>query len=71
MSREYKVKLRLIQINLKKILNINDLFKVDGNDWHQIINPFEDDCHLIEIQYGSKVIEDDIERLYFYEENVD
>jgi len=55
----------------EKILNINDLFKVDRNDWHQIINPFEDDCHLIEIQYGSKVIEDDIERLYFYEENVD
>ena len=55
----------------EKILNLNDLFKVDRNDWHQIINPFEDDCHLIEIQYGSKVIEDDIERLYFYEENVD
>ena len=55
----------------EKILNINDLFKVDRNDWHQIINPFEDDCHLIEIQYGSKVIEDDIERLYFYEENDD
>ena len=55
----------------EKILNINDLFKVDRNDWHQIINPFEDDCHLIEIQYGPKVIEDDIERLYFYEENVD
>ncbi|MBH20109.1 MAG: hypothetical protein CL851_06730 [Crocinitomicaceae bacterium] len=55
----------------EEILNINDLFKVDRNDWHQIINPFEDDCHLIEIQYGSKVIEDDIERLYFYEENDD
>ena len=55
----------------EKILNINDLFKVDRNDWHQIINPFEDDCHLIEIQYGPKVIEDDIERLYFYEENDD
>lgn len=55
----------------EKILKVNDLFKVDRNDWHQIINPFEDDCHLIEIQYGPKVIEDDIERLYFYEENDD
>ena len=53
----------------EKILEINDLIKIDRNDWHQIINPFEEDCHLIEIQYGSKVIEDDIERLYFYEEN--
>ena len=55
----------------EKILKVNDLFKVDRNDWHQIINPFEDDCHLIEIQYGPKVIEDDIERLYLYEENDD
>tara|TARA_B100001057_G_scaffold124550_1_gene123262 strand:+ start:11119 stop:11898 length:780 start_codon:yes stop_codon:yes gene_type:complete len=55
----------------EKILNVDDLFKVDRNDWHQIINPFENDCHLIEIQYGPKVIEDDIERLYFYEENDD
>ena len=29
--------------------------------------PFEVDCHLIEIQYGDTVVEDDIERLSLYE----
>ena len=36
--------------------------------WHQIINPFEEKCHIIEIQYGDSVIEDDIERLSYYDD---
>ena len=36
--------------------------------WHQIINPYNTPCHIIEIQYGEKTIEDDIERLYLYKE---
>ena len=36
-------------------------------DWHQITNPFKEDCHIIEIQYGDAVIEEDIERLNYYE----
>lgn len=36
--------------------------------WHQIINPNDVPCHIIEIQYGEKTIEDDIERLHYYEE---
>ena len=51
------------KINLKE----NDTFKVKKNEWHQIINPFNIPCRIIEIQYGSQVSEDDIERLYFYE----
>ena len=34
--------------------------------WHQIINPHNEPCHIIEIQYGEKTIEDDIERLNYY-----
>ena len=36
--------------------------------WHQIINPYADPCHIIEIQYGEKTIEEDIERLHYYKE---
>lgn len=31
--------------------------------WHQITNPFDEPCHIIEIQYGEVCIEDDIERI--------
>jgi len=34
--------------------------------WHQIINPNDEPCHIIEIQYGEKTIEEDIERLHYY-----
>ena len=50
----------------KIILNKFDHFIVDEGQWHQIINPFEDECHIIEIQYGDSVVEDDIERLSYY-----
>ena len=39
--------------------------------WHQIINPYDEPCHIIEIQYGEKTIEEDIERLHYYEETRD
>ena len=31
-----------------------------------ITNPFDEVCHLIEIQYGEACIEDDIERADYY-----
>ena len=37
--------------------------------WHQIINPYDENCHIIEIQYGEVRDENDIERLRFYEGN--
>lgn len=52
---------------IKKTLNKFDNFFISKGDWHQIINPFEEDCHIIEIQYGESVVEDDIERLSYYE----
>ncbi len=47
-------------------LNSEDLFHVPANKWHQIINPFDVDCHIIEIQYGEKTVENDIERSSMY-----
>ena len=47
-------------------LNKFDHYLVTLGEWHQITNPFEEVCHLIEIQYGEACIEDDIERTEYY-----
>lgn len=52
-----------INLGLKKIFHVEKLH------WHQIINPYDEPCHIIEIQYGDLTNEDDIERLSFYENN--
>lgn len=52
------------EITLKK----HDHLLVGLEEWHQITNPFDVPCHIIEIQYGEKTTEDDIERLYFFDE---
>ncbi len=43
-----------------------DHYLVPVGDWHQITNPFDQTCHLIEIQYGKACVEDDIERTEYY-----
>ena len=43
-----------------------DHYLVPVGDWHQITNPFNETCHLIEIQYGEECVEDDIERTEYY-----
>ncbi len=53
---------------LKK-LRTEEVFHVKVGNWHQIINPYNDPCHIIEIQYGDETSEDDIERLSYYENN--
>lgn len=50
-------------IHLKKF----DQFVVKVQNWHQITNPFDEICKIIEIQYGEDTIEEDIERLEYYE----
>jgi cytidyltransferase-like protein len=50
-------------------LTTEEVFQVKIGNWHQIINPFDDPCHIIEIQYGEETNEDDIERLSYYEGN--
>jgi len=49
-------------IHLKKF----DHYFVPVGQWHQITNPFDKRCHLIEIQYGEALIEEDIERVDYY-----
>jgi cytidyltransferase-like protein len=56
--------------NFKTIeLNYHDYFHVIKEAWHQIINPYKEPCHIVEIQYGSLISEEDIERIRFYEGN--
>ena len=47
-------------------LNKFDKYSISQGEWHQITNPFKEKCHIIEIQYGKEVTEDDIERLDYY-----
>jgi cytidyltransferase-like protein len=49
-------------VQLKKF----DHYLVPLGEWHQITNPFEETCHLIEIQYGEACVEADIERTEYY-----
>jgi cytidyltransferase-like protein len=56
--------------NKKKIqLDKFDHYLVPLGEWHQITNPFNEACHLIEIQYGEECIEEDIERTEYYSPN--
>ena len=50
-------------------LNQFDHYLVPVGEWHQITNPFDKICHLIEIQYGEECVEDDIERTEYYSPN--
>jgi cytidyltransferase-like protein len=37
-------------------------YVIPVNTWHQASNPTDEPCHILEVQYGEKCIEDDIER---------
>ena len=50
-------------------LRKHDTFSVRKNEWHQITNPFKSECKIIEVQYGEKTNEDDIERHSYYINN--
>lgn len=50
-------------------LSSEDIFHVKNGWWHQAYNENNKECHIIEIQHGSKTDEDDIERISFYENN--
>ena len=57
------------KIETKKSITLNkfDQYNVLSNEWHQITNPFKEACHIIEIQFGEIVDEDDIERAELYQ----
>jgi cytidyltransferase-like protein len=43
-------------------LKLHAEYKVPTNEWHQLTNPYDTPCKIVEIQYGEQCIEDDIER---------
>jgi len=49
--------------NPPKILSKYDEWRVPRNSWHQLTNPFTHPCTIVEIQYGERCVEEDIERL--------
>lgn len=48
------------------ILDRFDYYHVPQGEWHQITNPYSEECRIIEIQYGEECIEEDIERTEYY-----
>ena len=44
------------------ILNANDSYSINKNEWHQGTNVGDILCNILEIQYGEECIESDIER---------
>lgn len=43
-------------------LNVNDHYVIEKNVWHLTTNSGTEPCHVLEVQYGEKCIEEDIER---------
>ena len=45
-----------------KTLNKHQEYNIAVGDWHQLTNPFDTPCKIVEIQYGEQCVEEDIER---------
>jgi mannose-6-phosphate isomerase-like protein (cupin superfamily) len=43
-------------------LTKHNSYKIPTGDWHQLSNPYSEICRIVEIQYGSLCVEEDIER---------
>jgi cytidyltransferase-like protein len=43
-------------------LSMHQEYKVPVGEWHQLTNPYDVPCRIVEIQYGEQCIEEDIER---------
>ena len=51
------------------ILDKHHSIHIELGDWHQITNPYDEICKIIEIQYGQETIEEDIERHSYYKKD--
>ena len=50
---------------VEEIINLSALsngYLIPTKIWHKAANSSEKDCHILEVQYGHKCIEEDIER---------
>ena len=45
-----------------KTLAKHNSYNISVGDWHQLSNPYDLPCRIVEIQYGSECVEEDIER---------
>jgi len=43
-------------------LKTHEIMAIPVGEWHQLTNPYEIPCHIVEIQYGDACVEEDIER---------
>jgi cytidyltransferase-like protein len=43
-------------------LETHSSYVIPTGDWHQLTNPFDEPCRIVEIQYGEECVEEDIER---------
>jgi cytidyltransferase-like protein len=63
---EGKCTIEIESEDLEKILfqelEKHDQFTIGAEDWHQLSNPYDNPCKIVEIQYGIACDEDDIER---------
>lgn len=42
--------------------DVNETYIIEHGVWHQGQNNYENCCHILEVQYGEKCVEEDIER---------
>jgi cytidyltransferase-like protein len=46
----------------EQTLDLHEFLHIPVGQWHQLINPFDKPCRIVEIQYGQQCIEEDIQR---------
>lgn len=46
-----------------KTLDTMEQIVIPQHDWHRLYNPFNIPCKIVEVQYGERCIEEDIERI--------
>ena len=49
-------------VELRGHFNEHSTVTISENEWHQGCNNTKDPCHILEVQYGKRCIEEDIER---------
>lgn len=45
-------------------LRRHETLHIPQGEWHQLSNPFKQPCKLVEVQFGTRCVEEDIERRY-------
>mgnify|MGYP001239664229 FL=1 len=48
-------------VNEDTLEPLSDAYHIPVETWHKGYNPFDEPCHIIEVQHGTECVEDDIE----------